>query len=341
MRATLVLLLLSWTCDASAQVFTPTRAPLPAAAVERRRVIDLALIQAEGDLQAAKTAEAVAESRAPARSAREADRALARTRISELEANVAALRKQREAESQGDGGRRGSFLTQAALDGIVNEGSPEVSIQAADLFFNDTFRVYLRSTLSTDVGSEEAETTEETAGDDDAVAAVEERLKSALLDPYGGLLYLATGGFHQVLGQTLPGQKPRGLFLDARGGVKAVQIEESQAESNSVVPFAAISAGLHFQWPVWDDPTQTTDDASVGDVVVGLTWVSNAVLDKSASDLFTGDDPALDRWTHTLAFTAGISLNGVAKLTFTGNPWSSTSLLGKRYTVGLAIVRPN
>lgn len=340
MRTTLLLLLICWSCDASAQVFTPARAPLPAAALERRRLIDAELTRAERELEAEKTSEAVAESRAPERSERAPERAAAQTRITGLQATVDALERQRQEVSKANDGPRGSFLTQAALNGIVNEGSPEVSIQAADLFFNNTFRVYLRSTLSTDIESKEA--AEEAIGvaAEDAESAVEERIKSALLDPYGGLLYLATGGFRQVMGQDISGQKPRGLFVDARGGVKAVQIEASQAENNSVVPFATVSAGLHFQWPVWDDPMQSTDDASVGDVVVGATWVSNAVLDKSASAVFTGDDPVLNRWTHTLAFTAGISLKGVAKLTFTGNPWSSTSLLGKRYTVGLAIVRP-
>ena len=327
MRTTAMVLCLSlgWISDAFPQVFTPVRPPSGSQSQEQRRLeAELELRRAEAELEQAK-AEPDAQARAKAETA--ANEKLAR------------IRQQPALPSTGDGRAGGSFLTQAALQGIVNESNPELSLQAAELYFNETFRVYLRSTLSIDNGDEDEE--EDSQSDtSDTTAALEDRIKSALLDPYGGLLYLTTGAFRSIFAKPLAaGEKPRGLFVDGRTGVRAVQIAEEQSENNSIVPFATMSAGLVFQWPVWPKPTLSSDDDSVGDFVFGLTWVSNAALDKSVSAMFSGDEPVLDRWTHTLALTAGISLKGMAKLTFTGNPWSSNSVLGKRFSVGLAIVR--
>lgn len=324
MRTIVMMLCLSlgWTADAFPQVFTPVRPPIAPETPESKRVAnDLETLRAEVELERAQ------RNKDP-----QAEK-LANEKLERM--------RQEQAVSTADNGPTGSVLTQAALQGIVNENNPELSIQAAELYFNRTFRVYLRSTLTMDEGDEdEEEAADGEADDGDAGSALEDRIKSALLDPYGGLLYLTTGAFHPVLSGTVAeGERPRGLFLDARTGVRAVQVEDKASENNAIVPFATVSAGLVFQWPVWPKPTLSSDADSVGDFVFGLTWVSNAVLDKSASTMFSGDDAVLDRWTHTFALTAGISLKGLAKLTFTGNPWSSNDALGKRFSVGLAIVR--
>lgn len=338
MRVLILLFITLCAETAAAQVFTPTRVPISETAESERMRDELA--QARQELRVEREQEAIAQSQAVRgmESRTEAAATAAAARIRTLEANVARL------ENLANTPDRARFLTQGALEGLVREDAPTVSIQAADLFLDRSgvFRVYLRSTLSTEAEDEEEEGEDEDSDQTEAAAALEERIKSALLDPYGGLLYFTTGALRQVAGPVAtPEQTPRGLFLDIRGGVKAVELSEGTAEErNPVVPFATFSAGLTFQWPVWNSISDASDDNnSVGDVVFGLTWVGNGVLDKDASDLFTGDEPKLDEWTNTLALSAGISLKGIAKLTFTGNPWSSNSSLGKRFTVGLTLVR--
>lgn len=339
-----VLLLVAGAAPAYGQVFTPARRPIAAEQVQEDRQRKIEIAQALDELHRAAIederalAEAVAPSTAAAHETtpQHQARVAASSRLSSLAAQQVASRA---APQRGNG----FLLTQAALTSGTTK--PELSIQAADLFLaNDWARVYLRSTLQLE--ADEREKQSESAGDtetseEDATRAVKDRIRSALLDPYGGLLYIAGGGYVPVGKAVLESRrKPRGFFVDVRGGVRAVQLSDAgQDEDTSVGAFATTSFGLQFQSPVWNAPGQDTDDDAVGDFVAGLAVVVNRVMDDATSALFSGDEHPLEKETATLQLHLGLSLKGLARIVLAGNPWASSKALGKRWTIGVNVLR--
>ncbi|MGH9349270.1 MAG: hypothetical protein ACRD26_18600 [Vicinamibacterales bacterium] len=325
------------------QVFTPARRPIAAVQLREDRQRALEIDHALAELHRAALederglAEAIATSTLAAHETTPEHRA--RVAASSTVASLVAARTAALAAPQ----RSNAFLlTEAALTSGTTE--PELSLQVANLFLgNDWARVYLRSTVPLE--AEERDEQPENAGDtetseDDATQAVKDRIRSALLDPYGGLLYIAGGGYVPVGKAVLePGKKPRGFFVDVRGGVRAVQLTEAaQDENTSIGAFATGSIGLQFQSPVWDAPGEEIDDDAVGDFVAGLALVVNRVMDDATRGLFSGDEHPLEKETTTVQLHVGVSLKGLGRIVLTGNPWASSKALGKRWTIGLTVL---
>lgn len=95
---------------------------------------------------------------------------------------------------------------------------------------------------------------------------------------------------------------------------------------------------MQFQSPVWKDAGTHTDASAVGDFVAGLAVVTNRVMDDTSTGLFSGDEHPLEKETATLHVHLGLSLKGLARIVFTGNPWASSKALGKRWTIGLTVL---
>jgi len=299
---------------ASAQVFTPTG---PASATLRRLEAELRAKQAEVDPHGVKVM-----------SLPEGERKAAEIRAAEEFAALAARIETEERKSTG------AFLTQAGFEG--GTASPQIAIDAASLFFKGgKARLYVRSTLPTAAQPSKASAAEATLN-----ASLDDRIKSALNDPYGGLLYLATGTMIR-----LPQAKPdapdsgRGLFADFRAGAKFIQLPESAA-SNSyrAAPFLVASGGLRFSELLWFDPDGTEQ---AGELQASVAFVLNHVLDSSVSALFSPDDSgrvALRPTTGSLNVSIGLAITGSIGLTVNGTAWSSGNL-ERRFALGVTLLK--
>lgn len=93
--------------------------------------------------------------------------------------------------------RKISFLPEASL--TVGNAKPDLGLQVTNLFFSDHWRFYLRTTLPLTDSSPETPGTDAPGGgtaQDDSKPA--DRIRSALLDPYGGVLYATMGHFRKL-----------------------------------------------------------------------------------------------------------------------------------------------
>jgi hypothetical protein len=248
--------------------------------------------------------------------------------------------------------RSAEFIPSAGVSaGTV---APEVALQAAEFYFTNRWRLYIRSTLPTT--SDEGEDTEEEADDSAApgeaeeaepAAAVDEAVKSALLDPAGGLLNLSTGYFRKLPSPFLFGEAndaEHGLFLDVRGGLRFIELPEQTLKlkdgTGSFTPFYSGSVGVRLILPVFSDPRLSEH---AGGVEGHVGYLVNRVADTSASALFTGidgADPVLKKTTHSIYASAAISLTKVANIAVSGTVWANTKF-DRRVVVTLNLVKPD
>lgn len=229
------------------------------------------------------------------------------------------------------------FLRQGGFN--FGTGASEISIQAADLYFTRSIRFFLRSTLP--VKKEEGG---EEAAEPGTTPTIDENIKAALGNPYGGLVYATIGYVPRLhvkgvsLGRTEPDY---GVFLDMRAGFKAIEIPKEKAATDGkfeVTPFYTSSVGLRVQMPLFNNAAV---DAKAGDFGFAASWVWNAVSDLSVSDLFKADATgavALERHVQALHVAVGIVLSDVAYLSLEGTP-KTNSNLGTRWMVGLNLLR--
>lgn len=280
-----------WALPASAQVITPTVMPLNDESLKSE------IEKLRKELAALETAGA----------------AEARTRA--IKTQIDALER---ADSQK--GRNGAvFLSQAGFEGGTT--GPAVSIDTAHLFFNNRqTRLYLRSTLPTEsVAAAEPEGT------------LNDRIRAAVLDPYGGLLYVAVGKLIPVDGQNHgPDQ---GLFFDLRAGAKFVQLPgEASGGTYKATAFGLISAGARVRQTLWPTPDAAN---GVGTIEASALLVANRAVDRAVSPL-VDHNGALAGWVMGLNIGIGIELVDGVVLTLRGTPWSNKDL-SKDFTIGFVL----
>lgn len=246
--------------------------------------------------------------------------------------------------------RSANFIPSAGVSaGTI---APEVTLQAAEFFFTNRWRLYVRSTLPTTGDDEESDAADDAGGDgeaDDAeaAAAVDESVKSALLDPVGGLLNISTGYFRKLPSPFLFGEAndaEHGLFLDARGGLRFVELPEETLKlkegTGTFTPFYFASVGVRLILPVFTDGSLTEH---AGGVEGHVGYMINRVADASASRLFSGidgGDPVLNKTTHTVYASVAMSLTKLANIAVSGTVWANTKF-DRRVVVTLNLVKPD
>jgi hypothetical protein len=251
------------------------------------------------------------------------------TTIARAQAEVDRLRAETKDESAPTNG----FLPQASF--LAGSTSGQVSVDAATLYFKEAkWRFYLRSTLSTDIASKSDD--DEQSAADALKKTLDDRIKNALNDPYGGLLYLAAGRMFSVTADQA--DPSRGWFVDARGGAKFVQVPGAGGSGNyRVTPFLVGSVGLRLSEPLWYD---TDGKKSAGRLDASVSYVRNHVLDKSVSGLFNPDETgkiALSDKTNSVNVALGLSITDSVGLIVSGTAWSSAKL-DRTFAIGLSLL---
>jgi hypothetical protein len=161
---------------------------------------------------------------------------------------------------------------------------------------------------------------------------------AALFDPYGGVLNLSTGGYAQL--PFLNVDEDHGLFVDARFGMKLLSLPD-QAESaptvlnSKVTPFYAGAVVLKLVRNLYDSGD---GNHVAGGFELGLGYVVNVAADTTMSSVFSNG--SLERATQAARIDLTVSLNSVAAINISWNPWSNTDF-GKRFVVGLKLLNQN
>ena len=259
---------------------------------------------------------------------------------------VAARDADTEATSDITAGAGMGLLSQADVQ--VDGDTTQLGLQALDLFFDKNWRLYVRSTLPVP-----EEKKEETAGSgvdeptDDTSSELSAAAISALVDPYGGVLNLSTGAFLQIPSFLTPrnggGQADadHGLFVDARFGLKLVNLPDQAEDSPSLLnttvsPF--YSAVVMFKI-VRDVFPKADGKETAGGFEFGIGAVVNVAADKSTSTVFA--DGVLDTTTTAVRCDVALSLTSIAAINVSWTPWSSNDTFGKRFMVGLKLLNQN
>jgi hypothetical protein len=250
--------------------------------------------------------------------------------------------KKAEERTEATAGAGLAILSQA--DVLVDNKDAQVGLQALDLFFNKDWRLYVRSTLP--VPDDDTAGSGDGSNDDSNTPAAVTKLTSsaiaALVDPYGGVLNLSTGSFHQIpIGRVPDGEErdpDHGLFVDARFGLKLVnlpdQAEDSPALLNtSVSPFYS---GALMVKVVKDVYGSADGKESAGGFEFGIGGVIDIAADKSASKAF--ENGLLEETTTAIRCDVALSLKSIAAITVSWTPWSSNETFGKRFVVGLKLL---
>ena len=249
-----------------------------------------------------------------------------------------------EAQSPDDTGDTGAeFLTQAALS--AGSTTPEVALQAIDLFFSRHYRFYLRTTLPVTRSEERTDTAAESGS-----TQISDSLKSALLDEYGGLLYTAAGTYRKLFTGWRPyaEDENHGVFLDARAGAKFVDVSQPAPDTSDdlsesrVAPFYTGMVGVRLVLPLYRDP-QASAHHLAGGFSLGIAATGNIAADPDASPLFASDTPEawrLPRRMGAVNVSMAISLPGLAYVSLTATPWTSADTFGKRFLLSFNLVRP-
>jgi len=314
---------------AGAQIITPTTQPLSSAMKELQRGLRAEratrerLAKAAGIAGADKASQVsiLTSKAASALSIDERRWVDAANSVKALEAKVA-----QEANDPASTAPKNTFLTQAGFEGATGTG--HVTLDAATLYFKGgKSRLYVRSTLPTTPAVAEEK-------DDDGLDG---QIKSALNDPYGGLLYLAAGGMVPLNAD--PADSSRGLFLDFRAGAKFVQLPEKLSETSyRVTPFLVWSGGLRLSEPLSYDADGLEP---AGRLDASVSFVVNRVLDRTVSALFTADDKgnvALATATRSVNVALGLTIKENIGLVASGTAWSS-SHLDRRFVLGVTLLK--
>lgn len=249
-------------------------------------------------------------------------------------------------------GRAAHYLPAAGVG--AGTTAPEVKIQIADLFFSNHWRLYLRSMLRPTTPKPESENDNddsEASGDDGAGEEAEETqpddtVRSALLDPYGGMFYASTGYFRKLRTPFLNGDAndaEHGLFVDGRVGLKVVELPEETLTlvdgKTAVTPFWTASGALRLILPVYKDNSRSTH---AGGVEFALTLATSRISNRSASALFVSEDgegPRIPPTVNTAHFSVGLALTELANIAVSGTLWSNARF-DRRFVVEVNLVRP-
>ncbi|MEZ5293879.1 MAG: hypothetical protein R2745_22540 [Vicinamibacterales bacterium] len=243
-----------------------------------------------------------------------------------------------------------SFLPFAGLS--AGHSTPQVSAQLADLYFTNRWRLYLRSTFQAKKADTVSEAT--TGTDDDAAAGtglsagqaaakVDDKVRNAMLDPFGGDLNLTAGYYAKVPTPGLEGDandEQHGLFLDARGGLKLIELPEQTLTLNegrsSVTPFYTASVGVRLRLPTYLDRFVHN---RAGAAELAAVLATTGIVDRSASALFSrnGDPAPLPQRVNVLHVSLGLDVNNTVQIGLSGNVWSNTGLK-KRVAVEFNVV---
>jgi hypothetical protein len=230
-----------------------------------------------------------------------------------------------------------SLLSQA--DVAVESQTTQVGLQAMDLFFDKDWRLYVRSTLPVPDGNDETAAAE-------SATALNASTKSALVDPYGGVLNLSVGAFKHIPSVLTPrdgnGVDPdHGIFLDARFGLKLINLPDQTADSpallnTTVSPF--YSAAVMFKIVRSIFPSEDSREAA-GGFEFGIGGIVNIAADKSASKAFS--DGRLETTTGAVRCDVALSLTSIAAINVSWTPWSNNDAFGKRFVIGLKLLNQN
>lgn len=226
-----------------------------------------------------------------------------------------------------------SFLPFAAL--TAGNTAPQASAQLADLFFTNRWRFHMRSTYQpkkaeTKDEGEAAEGAEPTA--EELAKKVDDKVRNAMLDPFGGDLNLAFGHYSKVRTPFFEGNAndaEHGLFIDARAGMKLIELPEQSLTLNegpsSITPFYTASLGVRLRLPTYFDRLiQHRAGATELGIVYGLT----GIVDRTASTLFSRTEGVapLPRQVRVLHVSLGVDITDIVRLGLSGNVWSNTGL---------------
>lgn len=235
-----------------------------------------------------------------------------------------------------------------------SDTSTQLAIQAGQFFFSNRWRLYVRSTVTVEEGSGKAadesgqvENAGEGAGEDAApdAADLEDRIRLALQDPYGGLLNVSTGYFRKLPTRYLSGDAndlEHGLFFDGRVGMRFLDLSGEQAgipsAGGAFTGFYSTTAGLRLVLPLFFDRGL---ERRAGGFELATTWVSTAISNRSASSLFqaAADRPAvLPRVINSVHLSTAISLPAWANIEVSGILWSNADFQ-KKFMVGVNLIR--
>lgn len=228
---------------------------------------------------------------------------------------------------------------------------PEVTVQAVDVYFTNRWRLHVRTTVAV---SSDDDAAEQSAGEGDgdegdadpepSAADVDDAVKSALLNPTGGLLNVSAGYYRKLPTFILTGaadDASHGLFFDARAGVRFLEMPDQTLRNadgpSSLTPLLSASLGLWLVLPVFDDAGLTTSAGKVGIhaayMVNHFTSTTSALLES-----IDGKPPVLERTTRSVFAGAAIKLTRFADLSISGTLWSNTDF-DRRLMVSIGLVK--
>lgn len=228
---------------------------------------------------------------------------------------------------------------------------PEVTVRAVDVFFTNRWRLHVRTTvpIRTDDDAAEASAGDGEAGEDGeaepepSAADIDDSVKSALLNPTGGLLNVAAGYYRKLPAFVLTGaadDASHGLFLDARAGVRFLETPDETLRNadgpSSLSPLLSASVGMWLVLPVFGDAGLTT---SAGKVGLNVAYLVNHFTSTSSALLRPAGDkpPVLERTTKSVFVGAALKLTTFADISISGTLWSSTDF-NRRLMVSIGLV---
>jgi len=230
------------------------------------------------------------------------------------------------------------FMRQGGFN--FGDDSGSVTLQAADLFLSRDFRFFLRSTVPIETDEEKEGEEAEEGGSE---PSIDDAIKSALTDPYGGTFYATLGWLPRVIPWPFGGNagdgtlKPwYGAFADVRAGIRAVNIPGTEeGDERRIAPFYTVSIGPRLQLPMFGDQE---GKVQAGDLGLAMLWVGNWVADDGVSTLFSGPTPTLRTGSHHWTLSAAVLLGENAYISLEGTTSISESELGRRWVLGLHLL---
>lgn len=228
------------------------------------------------------------------------------------------------------------------------DSSTQLAIQAGQFFFSNRWRLYVRSTVTVEGGARAA-TDDGGGGSADEAApdasALDDRIRLALQDPYGGLLNISTGYFRKLPTRYLTGDAndlEHGVFFDGRVGMRFLDLSGELAgipkSGGAFTGFYSATGGLRLLLPLFFDRGL---ERRAGGFELATTWVSTAVSNPSASPLFQATDgraAVLPRFINSVHLSTAISLPAWANIEVSGTLWSNAAF-EKKFMVGVNLIR--
>ena len=270
--------------------------------------------------------------------------------VAELRTLLNALSATAEPASPDQTPQTGSSAFLPGADVSTGTNVPEVTLRAADVYLTDRWRLYVRTTVA--IGSDDDATESATEGGDDAgeadsepsAADVEDSIKSALLNPTGGLLSVSAGYYQKLTGFGLTGKADdasHGLFFDARAGVRFLEMPDETLRNadgpSSLTPLLSASLGGRLVLPVFKEANLVEP---AGGVELHAAYLVNHFTTRSSALLRSvdGKPPVLGRTTQSLYVSAAVALSTFADLSIAGTLWSNTDF-DRRLMVSIGLVK--